>query len=179
VRARRRRSRDQPQLPWTIAIIATIAAASLAVLAVKGRPLPSGADRLAVDIGAPPDQEFLVGSNAGAIVISPDGTTVAFTIQTASGRRLQVRSLATGETRALLGTRDVSYPFWSVDSRSLGFFGSSKLFTIAVGGGLPEAIAEIDQGRGGSWSDSGFILFTPRGEEPCSKFRSEAARSNR
>ena len=150
-------------LPWTIAIAATIAAAALAVQAVTNRSRSPAADRLGLDIGPPPDQQFLVGSNAGAIVISPDGTTVAYIIQTASGRRLHLRSLATGETRALSGTTDVSYPFWSPDSRSLGFFGNGKLFTIGVAGGLPEAVADINQGRGGSWSDAGFILFTPRG----------------
>ena len=55
------------------------------------------------------------------------------------------------------------YPFWSPDSRSLGFFGSSKLLTVSVAGGLPEAIADIQQGRGGTWTDKGQILFTPRG----------------
>jgi Tol biopolymer transport system component len=158
-----RRVSRSTALPWAIAIVATIAAAALAAYAVSNRSRSSPADRLVVDIGPPPDQEFLVGSNAGAIVISPDGTTVAFIVQTASGRGLHVRSLATGETRALSGTADAHYPFWSPDSHSLGFFGSGKLFTIAVAGGLPEAVADINIGRGGSWSDAGFILFTPRG----------------
>ena len=161
-RTARRVSRSAA-VAWAIAIVAMAAATALAVKSLTSALPPSRAERLALDIGPPPGQEFLVGSNAGAIVISPDGTTVAFIIQTASGRRLQVRSLVTGETRALSGTGDVSYPFWSPDSRSLGFFGNSKLFTIAIAGGLPEAIADIDQGRGGSWSDAGFILYTPRG----------------
>ena len=121
------------------------------------------ATRLLLEIGPPPDHEFIVGSNAGAVVISPDGSTVAFIVQTRAGRKLYVRTLETGETRQLSGTADVHYPFWSADSQSLGFFGSRKLFTVAIAGGLPEAVADIDQGRGGSWSDSGVILFTPVG----------------
>jgi hypothetical protein len=74
-----------------------------------------------------------------------------------------VRSLATGETRALTGTDDAHYAFWSPDSRSLGFFGNGQLMTVAIAGGLPEAIAPIELGRGGSWSDKGFVLFTPIG----------------
>jgi serine/threonine protein kinase/Tol biopolymer transport system component len=160
--APRRESRSSA-VPWAIAIAATIAAAALTAYAVTNRSRSSVTDRLVVEIGPPPDLDFLVGSNAGAIVISPDGTTVAFIVQEASGRRLYVRSLATGETRALSGTAEAHYPFWSPDSRSLGFFGNGKLFTIAVAGGLPEAVADINIGRGGSWSDAGFILFTPKG----------------
>ena len=69
----------------------------------------------------------------------------------------------TGEARAISGSEEASYPFWSPDSRSLAFFGSSKLLTVSIAGGLPEAVADIQQGRGGTWTDNGVILFTPRG----------------
>jgi eukaryotic-like serine/threonine-protein kinase len=149
-------------LPWAIAAVAALTAVVLVFLAVRGRGAPPP-ERLLLEIGPPPGMELLVGSNAGGVVISPDGASVAFIVQTAAGRRLYVRSLATGETRALPGTSEVQYPFWSPDSRSIGFFGSSKLFTIAVAGGQPEAVASITEGRGGTWSTDGVILFTPRG----------------
>jgi eukaryotic-like serine/threonine-protein kinase len=152
------------KLPWAVAIGATLVAVALAAaIAMSGRTSSSTAAPLLVEIGPPSDHEFIVGSNAGAAIISPDGSTVAFIVQTPSGRQLHVRSLATGETRGLPGTSEVHYPFWSPDSRSIGFFSSSKLFTIAIAGGRPEAIADIDQGRGGAWSAGGEILFIPRG----------------
>jgi serine/threonine protein kinase/Tol biopolymer transport system component len=151
------------RLPWAIAIVASVVAATSLALGVFRSPAFPSTDRLLLEIGAPRDLEFIVEANAGSIVISPDGTTVAFIAQTPSGRRLYVRSLATGETRALPGTGDVHYPFWSPDSRSIGFFGSGKLFTIVVAGGQPEAIVAIEQGRGGTWTDEGVLLFTPQG----------------
>jgi eukaryotic-like serine/threonine-protein kinase len=151
------------RLLWAIAIGATLIAIALAAALVMRRPAAPSDPALLLEIGPPPDQEFLVGSNTGAVIISPDGSTVAFLTQTSEGRRLNVRSLATGETRALPGTAEAHYPFWSPDSRSIGFFGSGKLFTIAVAGGSPEAITDINQGRGGTWSDAGDILFTPVG----------------
>ena len=150
-------------VPWAIATALIAAAAAGATYVLRAPAAAPAATRLLLEIGPPSDHEFIVGSNAGAVVISPDGSTVAFIVQTPAGRKLYVRTLATGETRQLSGTADVHYPFWSADSQSLGFFGSRKLFTVAIAGGLPEAVADIDQGRGGSWSDSGVILFTPVG----------------
>lgn len=95
--------------------------------------------------------------------MAPDGSTVAFLVQTSAGPKLFVRSLTTGETHAVPGVVDASYPFWSPDSKKIGYFGSSKLYTITLAGGLPEAIADIQQGRGGAWTDAGVILFTPIG----------------
>jgi Tol biopolymer transport system component/tRNA A-37 threonylcarbamoyl transferase component Bud32 len=161
--APRARGLRGPALPWTIALVAVAVAAALGLQRLGGAAAPPAAERLLLEIGPPADHEFLVESNAGAAVISPDGSTLAFLVPTAAGRRLYVRSLATGETRALSGTDEAHYPFWSPDSRTLAFFGGSKLLTVSIAGGLPEAIADIQQGRGGSWSEDGVILFTPRG----------------
>jgi Tol biopolymer transport system component len=157
-----RRTARSAAIPWAIAGVAAMMAAVLA-LVVLLRAGPAAADRLLLEIGPPPDLDFLVGPNLGGVEISPDGTTVAFLVQTPSGRRLYVQSLATGEAHPLPGTDYAHYPFWSPDSRSIGFFGNGKLFTIAIAGGQPEAIVNIEQGRGGTWSDDGMILFTPRG----------------
>ncbi len=156
---------DRPEravLPWTIAI-ASLAIAVAATLWLRGGGTSRAGERLLLEIGPPPGEEFVIQSNAGAAVISPDGSMVGFIAQGPSGRRLYVRSMATGEARAVSGSNDAYYPFWSADSRALGFFGSSKLMTVSIAGGLPEAIADIQQGRGGTWTAGGTILFTPRG----------------
>ena len=93
------------RLPWAIAIGATLIAIALAAALVMRRPTAPSDTALLLEIGPPPDQEFVVGSNTGAVIISPDGSTVAFLTQTSEGRRLNVRSLATGETRALPAPR--------------------------------------------------------------------------
>src|SRR5260370_41951618 len=41
-----------------------------------------------------------------------------------------------GEGRIFPGTEDGSFPFWSPDSRSIGFFAGGKLKRIDIEGGL-------------------------------------------
>ena len=59
---------------------------------------------------------------APQIAISPDGRLIAFVAETARGRPgLWVRPLRDSGAQLLRGTEDAIYPFWSPDSRSLGF----------------------------------------------------------
>ncbi len=150
-------------LPWGIAAAAVVAALATGAFAWRAAGISPSPARFSLEIGPPAAGPFIVGSNAGGATISPDGSTVAFIAQAGAGRRLFLRSLATGETRELSGTADVHYPFWSPDSRAIAFFGTSKMFRVDIAGGLPEAIADIIEGRGGTWTDTGEILFTPEG----------------
>jgi hypothetical protein len=62
-----------------------------------------------------------------------------------------------------VGTDDAYYPFWSPDSRSVGFFATPyKLKTIEIAGGPARDIADVVMGRGGAWSPEGIIVFCPR-----------------
>jgi len=160
--ANRVRPRRGP-LPWSIGIASLAIAGVMTAAWIRGENASRAGDRLMLEIGPPWGEELLVQSNAGAAVISPDGSMVVFIGQGRTGRRLYIRSMMTGEARAISGTEEASYPFWSPDSRSLAFFGSSKLLTVSIAGGLPEAIADIEQGRGGTWTSDGTILFTPTG----------------
>ena len=114
---------------------------------------------------APPDGTvFTVGSVGGATapVISPDGRTVAFTAQGASARRLlYVRPIDSATAQPLAGTEGAAFPFWSPDSRFIGYSVTGKLLKIAVSGGLPQVLCPLGPGlsRGGSWSTKGVIVF--------------------
>ena len=57
-------------------------------------------------------------------------------------------------------------PFWSPDSRSLGFFAKGKLKRIDVAGGLPTVICDANPGRGGTWNANGTILFNSVNDGP-------------
>src|SRR6185437_1567905 len=74
-----------------------------------------------------------------------------------------IRLLASGEAKPLAGTDGAYYPFWSPDSKRIGFFSDNKLKTIVIAGGLPEVIADAPSGRGGTWSEDDTIVFTPVG----------------
>ena len=109
----------------------------------------------------------------GTISISPDGRRVAFTAVGASGNeQLWVRQLDSVRGQPLPNTDGASYPFWSPDSRFVGFFAKGKLKKIDASGGTPQTICELVNNRGGArggtWNRDGIILFTaePYGPEP-------------
>jgi Tol biopolymer transport system component len=94
--------------------------------------------------------------------LSPDGHRLAFTARDSSGREfLWVRPLDVLTAQPLSGTEEASEPFWSPDSRFIGFFAKGKLKKIAVSGGGPETICDAESGRGGTWNQEGVILFAP------------------
>jgi serine/threonine protein kinase len=96
-----------------------------------------------------------------SFALSPDGRQIAFV---ASGdgpqpQRLWLRSLDKATAQPLAGTQGASRPFWSPDSRSIGFFAGAKLMRIDLAGGSPQALADALP-AGGTWSADGVILFT-------------------
>jgi len=77
---------------------------------------------------------------------------------------LWVRSLDLNEARPLEGTENAATPFWSPDGNDLAFFAHGKLKKVAISGGPPVDICGAPNGRGGTWSPDGTILFAPTSE---------------
>jgi Tol biopolymer transport system component len=65
------------------------------------------------------------------------------------------------ESRSLAGTDGASVPFWSPDSRFIGFFAQGKLKKIDLSGGGPQILCDAPAGRGATWSRDGIIVFAP------------------
>jgi eukaryotic-like serine/threonine-protein kinase len=146
-----------------VALVAFIA--GIAGMRYLGRTPP--AERLIrAVIPAPGDGRFhLDAGSPGAPVVSPDGLKIAFVAYEEGRARLWVRDLASTQARALAGTDDVQYPFWSADSRSLGFFASNKLRRVELTGGLPVPLADALNGKGGTWNSDGVIVFAPDSDQ--------------
>jgi Tol biopolymer transport system component/DNA-binding winged helix-turn-helix (wHTH) protein len=148
--------------PWWIAA-ATASVAVLAVAFVYFRGVP-GVDqpemRTEVDTPATNDPR--------SFALSPDGRQLAYVAATADGQsRLWVRELASTNTHPVAITEGgAAYPFWSPDSRSIGFFSGGKLNRIEAAGGSPQTVAEAKSGRGGTWNADGVILFSPTPASP-------------
>ncbi len=150
---------------WIAAIVAAAVAAALAGYFLRPRPA-SPLIRASIE-GPEKAQLRLTGDFAGPPVLSPDGTTIAFSAGGSDGMPvLWIRPLDKLEAHALPGTRDAKFPFWSADNRNLAFFAEGKLKTVDLAGGLPVALCDAPQGRGGTWGADGSILFTPDTQEP-------------
>jgi Tol biopolymer transport system component len=97
-----------------------------------------------------------------APAVSPDGRHIAFTASPkGQPPRLFVRSFSTLEPRPIAGTEGAEHPFWSPDSRSVGYFARNRLMKVAIDEGGPVEICATRAGRGGTWSRNGVIVFSP------------------
>jgi eukaryotic-like serine/threonine-protein kinase len=92
--------------------------------------------------------------------ISPDGRHLAFTAAAQDGRTLLwVRDLDRLEARPLAGTEGAANPFWSADSRALGFASGTKLEKVDIWGGAPQVICDAIAVLGAAWNRDGVIIF--------------------
>jgi WD40 repeat protein len=143
-------------LSWAVAGLAAAAAIAFAIGFVLRAPVP--ASPLRVTILAPGKHYF----DPLSIALSPDGTKLAFVALTSGAvSQLWVRPLDSTAAQPLAGTDDATFPFWSPDNRSLGFFAQGKLKTIGASGGAVQTLADAPQPRGGAWGADGTILYTP------------------
>jgi Tol biopolymer transport system component len=74
---------------------------------------------------------------------------------------LWLRPLDALTAQQMPGTEDATYPFWSPDSRYIGFFAEGKLKKIAASGGPAQSLCDAPDGRGGSWNRDDVIIFAP------------------
>ena len=158
-----RRTTTAAWLPWGVAAIAAL----VAILAVGGvfvRPAP--AERVFRSTLLPPEGVRIVDQAPSRLfALSPDGRRIAFIGMGADRRRmLWVRSLNELNAHPLAGTEDALAPFWSPDSRSIGFFSglaTGKLKRIDVEGGPPTTLCDYRGGPAGAdWNAAGDILFS-------------------
>jgi Tol biopolymer transport system component len=146
------------RLAWGGLAVAALAALVLGLLLARQRREPAPLFRSSI---LPPENtRFELRSSP--MVISPDGRQVAFVAQPPQGaRQLWLQPFDTPMARPLAGTDGVLKPFWSPDSRFLGFFAGGKLKKIAVSGGSPQTLCDAPSARGGTWNRDGVILFVP------------------
>jgi eukaryotic-like serine/threonine-protein kinase len=152
-----RASARRERVAWSLAALAALVAVALAAILLRAPRNQAAADVDVLSI-LPPDQTALARGDAPRI--SPDGRIVAFAAMDRAGRTgLYVRSRDSLTVRLLPGTVDATMPFWSPDSRQLGFFAQGQLKIIALTGGPPHAIAPSPVPRGGTWNGDNTILF--------------------
>jgi len=94
--------------------------------------------------------------------VSPDGARLAFVAVSQQGKStLWVRSLSVAGAQEFSATENAMHPFWSPDSRRVGFFADGKLKLLDPQNGAVKNLCNAQAGRGGTWNRDGEILFAP------------------
>jgi serine/threonine protein kinase len=149
------------RLPWIVAASAAVIATVLTVPAaryMRSTSPQAPETRLQLEL---PESPFLF-----AFALSPDGQYIVY----AAERKLWLRPMDSDTAERLDGTEDTSgsriFPFWSPDSRSIGFFVDNKLKRIDLSSHVVRTITDIPgwTGMGGTWNSRGTIVFGVSGE---------------
>jgi Tol biopolymer transport system component len=171
----RTRWRPREMIGWALFATALAAIAALARLYVEQPPAPA----IVRFTLAPPDGVAFAPRGAPVApfpAVSPDGAHLVFV-----GQRddeppgLWVRSLASLTTRQLndttvkTDTLSPALPFWSPDSRVIGFFADGKLKRIDSNGGPPQTSCDAPQSGGAAWGADDMIVFASRIDEGLRK----------
>jgi serine/threonine protein kinase len=141
-------------LPWALGASTLLFAAISAWLVFQPKP------RQAVfrySILPPENQVFRFG---GEMDLSPDGRYLAFVTQSAPGKQfLWVQPLDSLTATPIPVSGGANAPFWSSDSKELGFNLAGKLEKVAVAGGQPQVLCDKCIASAADWNRDGVILF--------------------
>jgi Tol biopolymer transport system component len=139
--------RTRERLVWGLALLVVALIAAVAAFRLATPP-----PEMRVEITSPPTSDPI------SFAISPDGRYLLFVASGDGPPRLWLRSLDSTTAQPIAGTEGATYPFWSSDSRSAGFFANRQLKRVDIGGGLPQTLASV-AGRGGTWGSEGIMLY--------------------
>jgi serine/threonine protein kinase/Tol biopolymer transport system component len=138
-----------------------VAALGLAIVAgVAGgaryyRTAQPQAEEVHLEINAPPTTDPI------SFAVSPDGKMIVFAATAGGTSRLWLRSLDSVSARPLAGTENARFPFWSPDSRSVGFSANAQLKRVDIDSGSVRVVVSHGASGGGSWNRDGTILYDP------------------
>src|SRR5439155_2460185 len=113
-------------LPWIVAAILALMLLITIPFAISSfKQTPPRANVIRASINQPENASFLPRSQ---FAVSPDGLRIVIVVRPPGGKQLLwIRRLGSLAAQPLAGTEDATYPFWSPDSRFVGYFAQSKL----------------------------------------------------
>jgi serine/threonine-protein kinase len=142
-------------LPWVIAGVALGAASLMAWRNARSAGGDRPLIRVEADLGADALAPWYSSSPAA---IAPDGGRIVYPVRVAGRQMLASRLLDKPNPTVIAGTEDGADPFFSPDSRSIGFFADGRLKRVALEGGAPVILAEASNPRGAGWGEDGSII---------------------
>ena len=143
-------------------ILATAVVSIVATWLVLGRSTGSGPTSLVrFEFGAPGGGTLnLVTDSSPYFAVSPDGQRVAFAATVNGAPGLWIKRLDASAAELLIDGGVA--PFWSPDSRVVGFVSKGRLMRQRIDGGGPEPICDVPDTTSfnGTWSARGTIVFS-------------------
>ena len=160
-------SRPEPVAPrrskWMwIAAIVLLGALLAAIVYIRRGRQTTEAPSVRFGINPPAGAAFSQRAINTEIAVSPDGRRIVFSALRGGKRALYIRPLDALTARQLEGTEGGFSPFWSPDSKWIGFFARGMMMKMAASGGPPQAICRA-HGGSATWSVNGTILFAEWG----------------
>ncbi len=156
-----------------LAVLIAIVATGIAVWSVLSRSPGASMPNVRAAIPLPAGAELAIWRTT-TVAISPDGELIALVASRDNTRQLFLRSLDVMDAQLIDGTEGATMPFFSPDSRWLGFLVGDNLMKVAVTGGALVAIAETGGNvRGASWGDDDWIVFAPSGSVGLARVSAE------
>jgi protein kinase-like protein/WD40 repeat protein len=146
----------------SVSVIAMVALAAVAWLGLRRSAAPS-VHPVRFAIAPPSTQALMVESADRDLTVSPDGRYIAYrggdSRSESRNSQLFVRRMDELEAQALAGTSNMRNPFFSADSKWIGYWNAGSIYKISVTGGPPIAICQIaGPPRGASWGDDNTII---------------------
>ncbi len=164
------RTRPRAIVPLSVAaIVLALVAIGTAIWTRRPGPLAPSASWLEITTTPTGDP---------AVAISPDGSKIVFVGSSEGRSQLWLRSLDSPTARPLRGTERGTRPFWSPDSRSIGFFAAGRLKRMDIDGGSATTLTASNAvPLGGAWNRNGVILFASNPGGPISRMPERGGQS--
>jgi eukaryotic-like serine/threonine-protein kinase len=140
-----------------VAVIASVAAWNLKP---ASPPPPKPVSRTVITL--PPGQQLAGLENGPALVLSSDGTHLAYVARQGNTQQLFLRAMDSLESTPIPGTEGAVSPFFSPDGQWVGFFAGGALKKVPVSGGAAQTLGVASSPRGANWSSQGTITFAPQ-----------------
>src|SRR3984885_3792968 len=150
-------------------IAAEVALLGIAVSLLLARHSEKPQPSILGSVLPPPGDGFWANLTQTA-AISPDGKFLAVIAMRNGHTQLWLRRMDASEANPIAGSEDAANPFWSPDSRYIGFFVPGKLKKVDISGGAVSDISAAGTfGMGGAWiiEGSDCIRHPRRCAEAC------------
>ena len=156
----RRRRGARTWLVGAPALVAGLVLAYVLWTGIGSSPARLPVTRLSLPL--PAGQQIVQLERSYPLALSSDGAWLAYVADVDGERQLFVRALDQFQSRPVDGTTGARYPFFSPDSRWIGFFADGQLFRVAVAGGPPLAVCAAIPGLGAAWGENGRVTLDHR-----------------